>query len=173
MREEVQELTATLNEVRSNLQLDKKKFQSRLEQTKSELAQQEKVVSEILEKYERKHGANDRGNLEDIGRLKKELTDFTQQNIRLQELNSQKDEWLEDILDRVDSLKEQMLRDGEQFTKTALQLEVRRYQVEIMRGLMKDGDLDVPVAIDSILRDLGSMDHIEPYDDIASEDHHH
>lgn len=66
-----------------------------------------------------------------------------------------------------------MLRDGEQFTKTALQLEVRRYQVEIMRGLMKDGDLDVPVAIDSILRDLGSMDHIEPYDDIASEDHHH
>lgn len=83
----------------------------------------------------------------------------------MQELNAQKDEWLEDILERVDALKEQMLRDGEQFTKTALQLEVRRYQVEVMRTLMKDGNLQVPAAIDAILRDLSEMDHIEPKDD--------
>ena len=63
-----------------------------------------------------------------------------------------------------------MLRDGEQFTKTALQLEVRRYQVSVMRALMEDGNLEVPHAIEQILRDLSEMDHIEPADDNGSEE---
>ena len=98
---------------------------------------------------------------------------MTSQNIKLQELNAQKDEWLEEILERIDGLKEQMLRDGEQFTKVALQLEVRRYQVGVMRALMEDGNLEVPKAIDAILDDLAEMDHIEPADDIGSEEQAH
>lgn len=39
-----------------------------------------------------------------------------------------------------------------------------------MRGLMQDGKLEVPQAIEAILRDLESMDRIEPYDDGGIDD---
>ena len=48
-------------------------------------------------------------------------------------------------------MKEDLMREGEAFTKVSLQLEVRRYQCQIMQELMMDGGVKVPQEIERML----------------------
>lgn len=59
-----------------------------------------------------------------------------------------------------------MLRDGEMFAKTALLLEVRRYQVKILTEIIKDARVSVPKEIEEVVKELDAMDKIDPGDQV-------
>jgi len=106
--------------------------------------QNEKTQEEIINRLSGQHGHECRKMVEENRRLRDQMDSLQLQINQLQEQNNNKDAWLDEVLNRTDMLKEDLIRDSEVFTKVCLQLEVRRFQADTLKNFLNQNDISIP-----------------------------
>ena len=68
-----------------------------------------------------------------------------------------KDQWLDEIMEKICDLRRYMAKQAEKSTRVCLQLEVQRFQCQQLKNLLFDNNIGIPSSISDLIEDLDTM----------------